>query len=163
MKQENSKAKTLALGGKKEEYLKQLFSILKARNEIAIVDKKTHFNNTEIRMLGEIITARYANERLISAELARRLGITRSAVSQMVNDLEKQGVLKRVPDATDRKIAYVELSEGILELYREDISKCMDFVGSVVEEFGEDNFNEMCRLFQSFTALVSEKIKNYKD
>lgn len=163
MKQENSKAKTLALGGKKEEYLKQLFSILKSRNEIAIVDKKTHFNNTEIRMLGEIITARYANERLISAEIARRLGITRSAVSQMVNDLEKQGVLKRVPDATDRKIAYVELSEGILELYREDISKCMDFVSSVVEEFGEDNFNEMCRLFQSFTALVSEKIKNYKN
>lgn len=147
----------------KGEYLKKLFSILKTRNDIVIVDKKTHFNNTEIRLLGEIITARYENERIISAELARRLGVTRSAISQIVRDLEKQGVVKRVPDAVDKKIAYVELSEGVLELYKEDISKCIDFVNGIVKEFGEEHFNEMCRLFESFTALVSEKIKNYQE
>ncbi len=162
MKTENAKTLSKDKTARNEEYLKKLFSIMKTRNDLAFVDKKTHFNNTEIRMLGEIIAARCENKRLISAELARLLGVTRSAISQMVGALEKQGVVKRVADDTDRKIAYVELSEGILQIYKEDVSKCAQFVGNVVEEFGENEFNEMCRLFQAFTSLVSEKIKNYK-
>lgn len=145
---------------RQEEYLRKLLSLFKARGELAIVDKKTHFNHTEIRMLLEIFTARSENRRVISAELARRLGVTRAAISQMVNNLEAQGIVKRVADDIDRKIAYIEISEGVFELYQSDISKCASFVSGIVEEFGEENFNEMCRLFQAFAALVGEKIRS---
>ena len=160
MKNENVKPIRPENSARNDEYLKKIFSIMKMRNDLVFVDKKTRFNNTEIRLLGEIIAARCENKRLISAEIARRLGITRSAVSQIVGELERQDVLKRVPDEVDKKIAYVELSEDVVEVYKDDVSKCAAFVGSVVEEFGESKFNDMCLLFQEFTSLVSEKVKN---
>lgn len=152
--------KRLILGnnGKKEEYLAKLFSILKKSDYITFVDKKTNFNHTEIRLLSEILWAQYEGERLISTQLAQRLGITRSAVSQIVNRLELQGVVNRVPDEVDRKIAYIEISDETLDTYGEDMEKCLCFVGRVVEEFGEDNFNEMHRLFVSFIDLAQEMI-----
>ena len=157
---EEKQLKIRALGeGKNEEYLSKVFQMLKKREDITITDKKTHFNNTEIRMIGELLAARYENRRLISTQIAKLLGVTRSAISQIVNRLELRGVVKRVADENDKKIAYIELSDGILEEYREDLDSCLDFVGAIVEEFGEDNFNKMCELFDSFVELVKTKIQ----
>jgi DNA-binding MarR family transcriptional regulator len=41
------------------------------------------------------------------SELADRLGVTRSAVSQLVDYLERLGLLERTADATDRRAALV--------------------------------------------------------
>ena len=84
-----------------------VFSLLKKREEIIISDKKTRFSNTELRLLFEILTAKYEGKRLISTQLAKRLGVTRSAISQIVNRLEEEGVVRRVADDVDRKIAYI--------------------------------------------------------
>ena len=136
--------------------------MIKKRDEIVVVDKKTNFNNTELRMFSEILIAKTKGERLISTQLAKCLGITRSAVSQIVNRLEENGVIKRVPDKVDKKIAYVELSEGMLELYGEDIEKCLQFIDGLVREFGEDNFETMYELFVSFINLAQKKLNNGK-
>ena len=65
------------------------------------------FNNTEMLMMCEIVVAKQEGRRLISSRLAEMLNITRSAVSQIVNKLESRNVVRRVPDAKDRKIAYI--------------------------------------------------------
>lgn len=162
MGRDNDVFNLLKLNGKQEEYLAKLFSILKKRESILFVDKKTNFNNTDIRMISEIVAAKYEGKRLISTQIAKRLGVTRSAISQIVNRLESQGVVKRVPDEVDKKIAYIELAEGILEKYGDDIRMCLDFVGKLVEEFGEENFNKMYELFVSFVDLGQQLAKNEK-
>ncbi|MFQ7077253.1 MAG: MarR family transcriptional regulator [Christensenellaceae bacterium] len=48
-------------------------------------------------LLGEVILAGYDGKRIISTQLVARLGVTRSAVSQMVNKLEARGIVRRVP------------------------------------------------------------------
>lgn len=146
-------------GGKNEEYLAKIFSILRKRDEIVIVDEKTYFNKTELRLLREIVSAKTEGNRLISTQLAKRLGVTRSAVSQIVNRLEARGVLTRVSDEKDRKIAYIELSDSIVKQYGEDISRSLTFIGKVVAEFGEDNFNRMYELFNSFVELTKTRLK----
>ena len=80
-----------------ENYLKEIFTLVRKVETLTTADKKTLFNNTEFRMLGEIICAKYAGKRVISTQLAQILGVTRSAISQMVSRLEEQGVVKRVP------------------------------------------------------------------
>lgn len=160
-KKENSVAKT-GEKTKNEEYLAKLFSVIRQRENIVISDKKGHFNNTELRLISEVLSAKYENRRLISTQLAKRLGVTRSAVSQIVNRLEERNVVKRVPDDVDRKIAYVEISEGVLDIYGEDMENVLAFVGNLVNEFGEANFNRMCELFESFITLAQKKIKEVK-
>lgn len=144
---------------KHEEYLAKLFSILRKRDEVVIVDKKTFFNKTELRLIGEIISAKTEGKRFISTQLAKRLGITRSAISQIVSRLEKRGVVKRVPDETDKKIAFIELSKNIEKRYLEDIAQNLAFIGEVVAEFGEEKFNQMYELFDAFIELAKKRLK----
>ena len=152
----------LGIDAKNERYLARLFSMLRNRENMLVVDKKVHFNNTELRMICEILAAKYENKRLISTQLAKLLGITRSAVSQIVNRLEERGIVKRVADDVDRKIAYIELSEDIVNLYREDLQQYLACVGTIVQEFGEDKFDTMCDLVEEFNRLTQDKLKRAK-
>lgn len=151
--------KTARGKSKNEKYLGAVFVLLKKRDGIAISDKKTRFNDTELRMLSEILAAKYEGRRLISTQLATLLGVTRSAVSQIVNRLEGQGVVVRVPDEVDRKIAYVEVTEETLATYEDDLKSCLDFIGRVVEKFGEENFTTMCELYDEFMDLIASERK----
>ena len=147
-----------------EKYLKELFSLIRKTETLAMADKKTRFNGTEIRLLGEILNAKYIGKRLISTQLAKSLGVTRSAISQIVNRLEKQGVVQRVDDDIDRKIAYIELTEEALEAYGEDLKVYVEYVGKLVEKFGEERFYTMCSLFDEFYQLVEkERVEKLKD
>ena len=143
---------------KNEKFLYEVFNLLKKRDELSLSAKETHFSDTELRMIAEILSAKVNGKRLISTQLAKLLGITRSAISQIVNRLEEEGVVRRVPDAVDRKIAYIEVTEETLEKYSEDLNICLNFVGNVVENFGEKKFYDMCALFSEFADIV-EKMK----
>ena len=147
---------------KQAEHLVKLFQMIKAQSGLANTGKNLTFKNTELRMISEILSAQYEGKRLISTKLADKLGITRSAVSQIVTKLESEGVLKRVPDAVDKKIAYIEISENVLERYGEDVNNYTEFLNSVVEEFGEEQFNQMYGLFVTFIELMQKKVKEHK-
>ena len=79
-----------------------------------------------------------------------------------MNRLEERGVVKRVDDDVDRKIAYIELSEDIVKLYREDLQQYLTCVGAIVQEFGEDKFNTMCDLVEEFNTITQDKLKRAK-
>ena len=144
----------------REKYMYMLFSLMKKREDIVISDKKTQFNSTEIRLLFEILSAQHEGKRLISTRLASLLGITRSAVSQIVNRLEENGVVKRVADDVDRKIAYIEITDEIMEIYREDLEKCQNFIERVVQNFGEEKFQTMYTLLNEFIEVLEKEKKN---
>ncbi len=145
---------------KSEKYLYMVMSLLKKRDNIILSDKEMHFSNTEIRLLFEILSAEYEGKRLISTQLAKVLGVTRSAVSQIVNRLEERGVVKRVADDVDKKIAYIEITEPTMAAYREDLKNCQIFIQRVIDQFGEENFDTMFSLLNSFVSLLETEKKN---
>lgn len=146
-----------------EKYLHALFSIVRKTEVLTIVKEKTRFNGTEIRLIGEVLGSMRAGKRVISTQLAQSLGVTRSAISQIVNRLETQGVVKRVADTVDRKIAYIELTDETLDLYGEDLKVYVERVNKLVKKFGEARFEKMCGLFHEFCTLVeTEKKKGSK-
>lgn len=162
MVEKTKEAKTKENAAGKEKYLNALFAILRKTESISLAVQKTRFNSTEIRLIGEILDARYIGKRLISTQLAKLLEVTRSAISQIVSRLEKQGVLKRVADEVDRKIAYIELTDEALASYDADLKVYANSVNNVVEKFGEERFERMCTLFNEFYELA-EAEKEKKD
>lgn len=138
-----------------EKYLQAIYEITKKREGFAVATKNTHFNDTELRLIAEVVSANREGNRLISTQLADRLGVTRSAISQIVNRLEKGGIVKRVADDVDRKIAYIELTDETFELYQKDWKFCQQFIGKVVKKFGEDRFHQMCALSSEFIDLLA--------
>ena len=46
------------------------------------------------------------------SELAARLGVSKQAVGQLVDDLERMGVVERTPDRRDRRAKLVRFAQG---------------------------------------------------
>ena len=106
--------------------------------------------------------AKAAGNPIISTQLATRLGITRSAVSQIVNRLEEQGVLRRLAADDDKKIAYVEIDETVAKTYKNEIEKCYDIVEAVVRDYGEKKFEQLSVLYSEFMELMSQHVAQFK-
>ena len=134
--------------------LLRFYDIVKKREAITQSLPVTPFNASELRLLTEIMIAQKKGERLISTRLADRMHVTRSAISQIVNALEARGVVARVADAVDRKIAYIELTPEMENVCKKSLKKAKVFTDELVAEFGEERFDTMCTLFEEFYALA---------
>lgn len=80
-----------------------------------------------------------------AADLARQLGVSKQAVSQLLDTLELRGYLDRHPDATDRRRMVIELTErgrAAAEAI-EQANTAMD--GRVVELIGDDGLRVLRR------------------
>ena len=137
-----------------EEYLSKIFSMCKKMESVTMMREKTQLNTTELRLVGEIIFANCKGERLISSQLAKNLCITRSAVSQIVNNLEGRGIIKRVADTIDKKIAYIELTDSSMEVYETAKASAEKSVGEIVEAFGRENLDKLFELADKFWEVV---------
>lgn len=154
MTEKNITEQTKALTS--EEYLLEFFRLVKHWEGLQFNKKKRCLNNTEMRLITEVIAAKNENKRLISTHLASRLGVTRSAISQIVGKLEKQGVIIRVPDAVDRKIAYIELSEKAMKIYADEwLTACADFE-KIIAVYGTEKLNMLIDLTSEFISAVED-------
>ena len=141
-----------------KEYLKSVFHMMKRVGDVNLGSFRSRFNHSEMRMIEEITLARGRGERVISTQLARALGITRSAVSQMINRLEMHGILKRSPDKIDRKIAYIELTEEAEEIYRKEREAYCATLSRVIEKMGEEKFSQCLALAEEFCDIVDKEV-----
>lgn len=118
--------------------MRELYDIARRLDSVQLFNHAFPFNNTEMQLIKEILQAKEAGKKIISSRLAEALGITRSAVSQMVNKLEAKNVVERVADDKDRKIAYIELSDSARTRYEDMKERINAILGSVIEELGND-------------------------
>ena len=144
---------------RKEKYFSQICYFLKMKEELFFGDLKTNFNRTEQRMLFEILLAKHHGERLISTQLAKRLGVTRSAVSQMVMRLEAMCIIRRSPVEGDKKTAYVDVTDSALKKYTKEMDDYLQVLDELVQVFGEERFENMVASFTEFCALAQKKTK----
>ena len=142
-----------------ETYLGKIQNMTRTMQNVVFVRGKKSFNNSEMRMLEEIVAADKKGERLISTELADKVGVTRSAISQMVNRLSAKGLVKRVPDDVDKKIAYIELDGKAKEMYLAQRKKMGEVVNKVINDFGVDKANQMIKLMEEFSDSVYRNVR----
>lgn len=140
------------------ELVQEVYKIAHRIEEIRIPGGKFPFNNTEMQMMREIVEAKEEGRRVISSRLAKILGVTRSAVSQMVNKLESRGVVCRVPDEKDRKIAYIELSECALEMYGKLKMRVGRIMDAVVAKLGGKKVEKFIKDANEFVDALNEAV-----
>ena len=133
-----------------EIYLGKIFAMLKKMEKIAMSQNDTELNNTELRLISEILLSGYEGKRLISTQLAKKLNVTRSAVSQIVKNLESREIVKRVPDSVDKKIAYIELTDSAMDVYLKSKKIGEEFIGDMLRDFGKKNLDKLLELTEEF-------------
>lgn len=141
------------------EYLLKLFEFAKDMESLNLFSEAARLSKTEFRLVREIVLENKQGKDIISSELARRLGVTRSAVSQIVTKLETQDVVKRVAAPNDRKIAYVRLSDRCMGIYNDQCQQANRLIARVVEEFGEKKMTQLFNLYDGFHESL-EKVRS---
>lgn len=139
-----------------KEYLSRIFTMLKKLDNLVIMERDRRFNRTELRLITEVILAKCENRRIISTQLAKRLNVTRSAVSQIVNRLEEQGIVRRIADDVDKKIAYVEFTGAAEEIYEKELDDAAKFIGKLIEKFGREKLDTLLALSEEFSRTAHE-------
>lgn len=135
------------------EYLLKLFHLVKDLGDIDFFWGKAKLSRTEFRILWEVANEQCEGRDIISSELARRIGITRSAVSQIVAKLEKNGIVKRVGSDYDRKIAYIRLTDEATETFVQQANEANEFAERVLAEFGKERLDKLLDESREFSEL----------
>lgn len=141
------------------EYLIKCFQLMRNMENIDFFAGVHELSRTEFRLLREVILEAEKGKSIISSELARRLGITRSAVSQLVTKMEKDGIVNRVASPTDRKIAYIRLSENSRVVFEEQCRKANATMERIVAEVGEDKVRDFFNLYDEFSKSIDKVMK----
>lgn len=141
------------------EYLIKCIQLMRNMENIDFFAGVHELSRTEFRLLREVILEAEKGKSIISSELARRLGITRSAVSQLVTKMEKDGVVNRVASPTDRKIAYIRLSENSRVVFEEQCRKANATMERIVAEVGEDKVRDFFNLYDEFSKSIDKVMK----
>ena len=143
--------------------MQEIYSICKKFEEMRLFSKKIPFNSSELQLLKQGVVASEQGQKLISSEIARRLGITRSAVSQMVNKLEEKNIVRRVADEKDRKIAYIELSSDAYKYYEKLRGETNFFFEKLIAKIGEKEMEDFIRVTNIFIDALSEIKDQYAE
>ena len=136
------------------EYLVKIFGVVKDMDCMNLFGDSSTLTKTEFRLLREVASEAEKGNDIISSELARRLGITRSAVSQIVSKLERQNVVVRVASAHDKKIAYVRFSEQSRAMFEEHCRQANCLIEEVVDELGTEKMDNLVSSFYEFISTI---------
>ena len=91
-----------------------------------------------------------------TSDLTKNLCITKPATSKALNSLEEKGYIQRSSNKTDRRVVYVKLTEeGKLYLEEQNI-KFKNFTCKVVEKMGEEDTDNLIRLFDKLYNIIEE-------
>ena len=142
---------------KLQSYKVRLLSILEKMENSTFLNTGIATNAGEEKLLHALLIATAKGDRLISTRIADKIGLTRSAVSQMVTKLEERGVVQRVAAENDKKIAYIEFTEKTADLIAEQDERCSKFFKSAINELGEDSLEKMFEMFEELLEKVGEE------
>ncbi len=138
------------------DYAVRLFGAIEEVDALKLFGESAKLSRTEFRLLREVVAERTKGRDIISSELARRLGVTRSAVSQLVTKLEERDIVARTAAPKDKKIAYIRLSEHALAEFEEQCGQVNALLEYCAEKFGKDRMQRLSVDTADFIALMKE-------
>lgn len=138
------------------DYAIRLFNAIEAVQDLKLFGDSAKLSKTEFLLLREIISERSRGNEIIASELSKRIGVTRSAISQLITKLEKNDILVRIPAPNDKKIAYIRLSDRAHAVFEEQCKSVNDLLDTCAEKFGADRMRRLSVDTDDFIALMKQ-------
>ncbi len=136
------------------DYAIRLFNVMEELENLKFFGDPAKLSKTEYRLVKEVVSEHSKGKNIISSELAKRLGVTRSAVSQLVTKLEKENLVKRTAAPDDKKIAYICLSDSVLAEYDAHCTMLNALLATCADKFGKDRMQRLSVDAADFLALM---------
>jgi DNA-binding MarR family transcriptional regulator len=92
------------------------------------------------------------------SQLGEHLHVSARNITTLVDGLERDGAVRRVPHSTDRRATVVELTPSGLELVERLLEPFMQSVTGLFNELPEADRHELVRLMEAVAAILQRRI-----
>jgi len=108
---------------------------------------------SEVRML--MVIYKSSKETGISvSKISQHLQVTSSTVTQLINDLEKKGLVIREIDPNDRRMVRIELTDQGKEMMQKAEKAREQFFNGLVEFVGEEECKELIQQLEKVIQYI---------
>ena len=94
-----------------------------------------------------------------SSALAQRAGVTKQAMSQLVQMLEERNYVEQIPDSTDTRAKLVRLTERGVALRAAALEVRLEIQAAAVKALGPRNAKRLQEDLKTLTAVISQIAK----
>src|SRR5215212_1286231 len=84
--------------------------------------------------------------RMTQSEIGRRMNVTSSNVTRLIDGLEQDGLVRRTADPSDRRVTYVELTDEGRTVSERIVPAVVQFAMDVAHEFSPDELQTLLGL-----------------
>lgn len=88
------------------------------------------------------------------SDLSRLMGISKPAVTQIINDLEHRGCVERVSTKNDRRLVYVQITKTGEEILLRGEREFQEKLEIVVRSLGEKDTQELIRIITKLSVCL---------
>lgn len=132
-----------------------LFKAARLLNERALGVIHTR-NGVNVRMAHTALFPHIAWEGTRSTELAQRLGISKQAVGQLINDLEELGVVRRDPDPSDGRAFLIRFTAHGQQALMHGLSVLKELEDELYQEIGGAVLRELKSNLRAVIAALEK-------
>jgi DNA-binding MarR family transcriptional regulator len=114
--------------------------------------------NLDVGMTGArftlLMTLYFSRDLLAQNEISKELNVSRTNITNLIDGLERDGLVERIPNPSDRRVSYARLTEAGAGLCR----RLMPTMTTLMEDGTRDFTAEEKRQFKSFLYRVQRNI-----
>src|SRR5262245_4516462 len=99
--------------------------------------------------------------RMTQSEIGRRMNVTSSNVTRLIDGLEQDGLVRRTADHADRRVTYVELTREGMTVSERSVPAVVQFAMDVASEFSQEELQTLLALLgrlQSHAEALDETV-----
>ena len=117
-----------------------LFKVARLLNELSIEHIRRSFDLPKLRAAHTTLFPHIDLEGTRITEIASRLGVSKQAVAQLVDELVEMGSLERIPDPSDGRAKLVRFGPNMIE---QGLAQLMLVEQGLKQILGEDSFGAL--------------------
>jgi DNA-binding MarR family transcriptional regulator len=89
--------------------------------------------------------------------------ITRGAITHIVNEMEAEGLLERIPDPLDRRVVLIAITSEGQKMLDDTYQRFMTRMNTLIDYLGEEDSRELGRLLSKSLAYMIEEREKRKN
>lgn len=116
-------------------------------------NKNEFFYNLSLNSLFYIDIIRFY-EGITVSKIADIIGVSKSAVTIKMSELEKKGYVIKVKDTKDKRIKYLSLSDKMRAIYDEFDNEDAEIIKEIKEKYTEKQTSDFCDILNYLSDKV---------
>lgn len=142
---------------KRRSFLQVLFKAARLTNEEALERARRATGADWLRPAHTTLFPHIDAEGLRLTALAERIGVTKQAVQQLVDELEEVDLVERVPDPSDGRAKLIRWSRSGWDEIDASLARLMEFEAELAERVGEDELRVAHEVLLRMVDWLEEK------